>query len=122
MIRRPPRSTRTDTLFPYTTLFRSRYLHLDAPGHKELTLCSGNERQSTIRHPVKLSMFAICLRISRISSVRFTEPLFASRKSVTRRSKKSSSERSRAAGPSTNRPKEMGRESCRERGDQDGEN
>src|SRR3546814_8020169 len=28
MIRRPPRSTRTDTLFPYTTLFRS--------GHHEL--------------------------------------------------------------------------------------
>src|SRR3546814_18695157 len=27
MIRRPPRSTRTDTLFPYTTLFRS-----DLPG------------------------------------------------------------------------------------------
>src|SRR3546814_7038943 len=26
MIRRPPRSTRTDTLFPYTTLFRSRQL------------------------------------------------------------------------------------------------
>src|SRR3546814_10385383 len=25
MIRRPPRSTRTDTLFPYTTLFRSHY-------------------------------------------------------------------------------------------------
>src|SRR3546814_8615682 len=24
MIRRPPRSTRTDTLFPYTTLFRSQ--------------------------------------------------------------------------------------------------
>src|SRR3546814_11732542 len=29
MIRRPPRSTRTDTLFPYTTLVRS---HLDDPG------------------------------------------------------------------------------------------
>src|SRR3546814_16600010 len=28
MIRRPPRSTRTDTLFPYTTLFRSgRLMH-----------------------------------------------------------------------------------------------
>src|SRR3546814_5981268 len=27
MIRRPPRSTRTDTLFPYTTLFRSRLQH-----------------------------------------------------------------------------------------------
>src|SRR3546814_5922526 len=28
MIRRPPRSTRTDTLFPYTTLFRSTSLPL----------------------------------------------------------------------------------------------
>src|SRR3546814_5645003 len=28
MIRRPPRSTRTDTLLPYTTLFRSRNLHV----------------------------------------------------------------------------------------------
>src|SRR3546814_21163068 len=28
MIRRPPRSTRTDTLFPYTTLFRSPRLRL----------------------------------------------------------------------------------------------
>src|SRR3546814_14729469 len=26
MIRRPPRSTRTDTLFPYTPLFRSQYI------------------------------------------------------------------------------------------------
>src|SRR3546814_13866321 len=34
MIRRPPRSTRTDTLFPYTTLFRSE--HGDAvPGGPE---------------------------------------------------------------------------------------
>src|SRR3546814_3904240 len=32
MIRRPPRSTRTDTLFPYTTLFRSRF---DEVGHLE---------------------------------------------------------------------------------------
>src|SRR3546814_8685199 len=34
MIRRPPRSTRTDTLFPYTTLFRSSWspaTNLDAP-------------------------------------------------------------------------------------------
>src|SRR3546814_10033666 len=30
MIRRPPRSTRTDTLFPYTTLFRSRQLLVSA--------------------------------------------------------------------------------------------
>src|SRR3546814_7658894 len=32
MIRRPPRSTRTDTLFPYTTLFRSRSATLRAKG------------------------------------------------------------------------------------------
>src|SRR3546814_4527639 len=33
MIRRPPRSTRTDTLFPYTTLFRSEleFRHLLPP-------------------------------------------------------------------------------------------
>src|SRR3546814_14710679 len=30
MIRRPPRSTRTDTLFPYTTLFRSRDVDVPA--------------------------------------------------------------------------------------------
>src|SRR3546814_7561104 len=34
MIRRPPRSTRTDTLFPYTTLFRSyRQCRRSARGH-----------------------------------------------------------------------------------------
>src|SRR3546814_17272643 len=32
MIRRPPRSTRTDTLFPYTTLFRSRLPRTGARG------------------------------------------------------------------------------------------
>src|SRR3546814_7096980 len=34
MIRRPPRSTRTDTLFPYTTLFRSQ----PAPGDEDTDL------------------------------------------------------------------------------------
>src|SRR3546814_7874057 len=56
MIRRPPRSTRTDTLFPYTTLFRSAHLlccslggHLFvAPG-----LCSftGPSRYDEKRYP-----------------------------------------------------------------------
>src|SRR3546814_18155620 len=32
MIRRPPRSTRTDTLFPYTTLFRSLGRQRGSPG------------------------------------------------------------------------------------------
>src|SRR3546814_10337414 len=35
MIRRPPRSTRTDTLFPYTTLFRSSHF---AAGDSKLAL------------------------------------------------------------------------------------
>src|SRR3546814_4640596 len=39
MIRRPPRSTRTDTLFPYTTLFRSH------AGHRS----SGDQRSRTRR-------------------------------------------------------------------------
>src|SRR3546814_10201124 len=37
MIRRPPRSTRTDTLFPYTTLFRSEHA-LRASYHRTETL------------------------------------------------------------------------------------
>src|SRR3546814_18138199 len=41
MIRRPPRSTRTDTLFPYTTLFRSGdAVNLDLPNQAfDLVLC-----------------------------------------------------------------------------------
>src|SRR3546814_15229079 len=58
MIRRPPRSTRTDTLFPYTTLFRSppctkRHLCLVS-----LTLFYGMARPSR-RHRV---MVLVCLR------------------------------------------------------------
>src|SRR3546814_958007 len=37
MIRRPPRSTRTDTLFPYTTLFRSLPVAEHAPGARTPT-------------------------------------------------------------------------------------
>src|SRR3546814_20212862 len=45
MIRRPPRSTRTDTLFPYTTLFRSGEdilppRHHDASHHRRRRLCA----------------------------------------------------------------------------------
>src|SRR3546814_7109669 len=36
MIRRPPRSTRTDTLFPYTTLFRSKDPNLDPIGGRSI--------------------------------------------------------------------------------------
>src|SRR3546814_3764268 len=40
MIRRPPRSTRTDTLFPYTTLFRSVRMATAAPPARR----AGNRR------------------------------------------------------------------------------
>src|SRR3546814_2546765 len=36
MIRRPPRSTRTDTLFPYTTLFRSDHAQARIGGRSEV--------------------------------------------------------------------------------------
>src|SRR3546814_13141520 len=45
MIRRPPRSTRTDTLFPYTTLFRSAEAHrlgLRQPGENALNAGPGD--------------------------------------------------------------------------------
>src|SRR3546814_9384739 len=38
MIRRPPRSTRTDTLFPYTTLFRSDRVVEDVPRHNRVAV------------------------------------------------------------------------------------
>src|SRR3546814_142022 len=59
MIRRPPRSTRTDTLFPYTTLFRSRD-RVRHPMKKRRgdplrigdRRC-GNIQQAELDHPVK---------------------------------------------------------------------
>src|SRR3546814_17769641 len=50
MIRRPPRSTRTDTLFPYTTLFRSnkvfsaKSMLADANGSKRSHACRTRRR------------------------------------------------------------------------------
>src|SRR3546814_2786309 len=44
MIRRPPRSTRTDTLFPYTTLFRSFRLAVEFGWHESV----GNHFSATV--------------------------------------------------------------------------
>src|SRR3546814_13014550 len=49
MIRRPPRSTRTDTLFPYTTLFRSRSALVQGR-HRLPTPREGVLRQHERRH------------------------------------------------------------------------
>src|SRR3546814_15245818 len=53
MIRRPPRSTRTDTLFPYTTLFRSRGRVSAATrvAHRERSLRSTRMNQPAALHP-----------------------------------------------------------------------
>src|SRR3546814_18004768 len=48
MIRRPPRSTRTDTLFPYTTLFRSPYMR--ARAGLAITLWRLGDQQAAIDH------------------------------------------------------------------------
>src|SRR3546814_2949266 len=55
MIRRPPRSTRTDTLFPYTTLFRSgpagmeAARRLDIKGHNVTLIEGSNQLGGTLR-------------------------------------------------------------------------
>src|SRR3546814_1473071 len=41
MIRRPPRSTRTDTLFPYTTLFRSDLTDQSCVRFRKVRIASG---------------------------------------------------------------------------------
>src|SRR3546814_20225643 len=81
MIRRPPRSTRTDTLFPYTTLFRSRtdsgvharcqVVHFDAPCERPLRawLMGANARMPhaiTVRWAVPVD-FAFHARFSAIA-------------------------------------------------------
>src|SRR3546814_12450971 len=44
MIRRPPRSTRTDTLFPYTTLFRSPLTRFPVETKKILVSAGEDQR------------------------------------------------------------------------------
>src|SRR3546814_1572752 len=46
MIRRPPRSTRTDTLFPYTTLFRA--VHRNEPLAENLAGIAAEHRQAPV--------------------------------------------------------------------------
>src|SRR3546814_1371411 len=72
MIRRPPRSTRTDTLFPYTTLFRSRA----APGavrRRTASPCSAmptatarprrsEEHTSELQSLMRISYAVFCLK------------------------------------------------------------
>src|SRR3546814_8227517 len=68
MIRRPPRSTRTDTLFPYTTLFRSSWMRgvttLRTPAG--MSVCSATNRSeehtSELQSLMRTSYAVFCLK------------------------------------------------------------
>src|SRR3546814_1362388 len=69
MIRRPPRSTRTDTLFPYTTLFRSLLLTVagDRPAAPEreyimLSKERSEEHTSELQSLMRISYAVFCLK------------------------------------------------------------
>src|SRR3546814_12498314 len=49
MLRRPPRSTRTDTLFPYTTLFRSNARFFSLAG--SCPACPGAAGRAALQQP-----------------------------------------------------------------------
>src|SRR3546814_5735539 len=80
MIRRPPRSTRTDTLFPYTTLFRSRRKRRRGPheqgdtesfsldrGHQRGRL-DRKEHTSELQSLMRISYAVFCLKKKNITS------------------------------------------------------
>src|SRR3546814_3806175 len=69
MIRRPPRSTRTDTLFPYTTLCRSalrgRHHHLETGEHQEAAEDPDHrseEHTSELQSLMRISYAVFCLK------------------------------------------------------------
>src|SRR3546814_3458474 len=63
MILRPPRSTRTDTLFPYTTLFRSdRVDALSMIVHRSNARYRGREVVTKMRGLIPRQMFDIALQ------------------------------------------------------------
>src|SRR3546814_4502861 len=75
MIRRPPRSTRTDTLFPYTTLFRSHVSTGLPPGDEQATclnpdwlflgvreIIRSEEHTSELQSLMRISYAVFCLK------------------------------------------------------------
>src|SRR3546814_4396006 len=92
MIRRPPRSTRTDTLFPYTTLFRSRPVTATSrrAGHPALSSghragrgrgwrarrgCAGGgrseEHTSELQSLMRISYAVFCLKKKNDSTIQY---------------------------------------------------
>src|SRR3546814_9321459 len=69
MIRRPPRSTRTDTLFPYPTLFRSAFAQAEQSGPQGLTF-----DESITRHQDPL--WQLVAGFPRVNSGQAVRPAF----------------------------------------------
>src|SRR3546814_7866029 len=81
MIRRPPRSTRTDTLFPYTTLFRSaghvlvngqpgRVKQMANPGDK--LVVRSEEHTSELQSLMRISYAVFCLKKKNKKHIKMT--------------------------------------------------
>src|SRR3546814_14669506 len=71
MIRRPPRSTRTDTLFPYTTLFRSRSRNYSGRARwggmcQGRRSCRSEEHTSELQSLMRISYAVFCLKKKKI--------------------------------------------------------
>src|SRR3546814_16366554 len=87
MIRRPPRSTRTDTLFPYTTLFRSAQR-----GQKKLVfgqvrkVLFGLERGFVLAHKFVTSRYSTTQQSLTADQSLVENIFFATRKNLDRKS------------------------------------
>src|SRR3546814_9252695 len=92
MIRRPPRSTRTDTLFPYTTLFRSgrrdqrppiivprrqegedAERRLRGDGERQQHLPRSEEHTSELQSLMRISYAVFCLKKKQDRSIRLDQ-------------------------------------------------
>src|SRR3546814_2660334 len=69
MIRRPPRSTRTDTLFPYTTLFRSQQTVAGLANGSQVSFAGvpvgqvrSEEHTSELQSLMRISYAVFCLK------------------------------------------------------------
>src|SRR3546814_18774394 len=86
MIRRPPRSTRTDTLFPYTTLFRS-----SATGRKILSALWYSASRLMSDLPEKTGQLLtdmgpiLCRKLGRRDTLRVSNPFYPLPHSLSRK-------------------------------------
>src|SRR3546814_2867898 len=90
MIRRPPRSTRTDTLFPYTTLFRSI---LGKGGRSKKTSTKSTDLGRINRHIIPLIGKMLVTRLTKADVTTMMKDIMAGK---TRQSEKTGKLRGRS--------------------------